>query len=159
MNFQPSSYGPTYLGNPSSNPLLPIISGMQVRNSVQLAQLVSHTINSIKLESGKNISNLMRYSTSAQQARTIPEQAKLFGTIRQKAIDYSAPQTAAAIRSAATWFYHNVENPRSSTSVRVSSSAPVVAPPSPVKKKLPLIMLGVSALFLGGVVYWTKFRN
>mgnify|MGYP003661192820 CR=1 FL=1 len=157
MNFQPSSYGPTYLGNPSSNPLLPIISGMQVRNSVQLAQLVGHTINSIKLESGKNVSNLVQYVGLATQAKTIADQAKIFGRIRQKAIDYSAPQTAAAIRSAATWFYHNVESPRSK-SVAVSSAAPV-ATSSPVKKKLPLIMLGVSALFLGGVVWWTKFKK
>ena len=90
------------------------------------------TLDSIAAEGGKNTSNLVYLADQAGSAKTVAEMAPFFGQLKQKAIDYDAPETATAITSAAEWFYYNVEGGKQPS----SSSRPTTTPPAVTESPL-----------------------
>ena len=102
----------------SSGPL----ASVKVKSGRGMAAFLSSVVQSIVSETGINPKNQVNQiailgplQSMIQKAGRVPSGkvatalAPMFGKARQIAIQAGATQTAAAIRSAASWFYYNVE--------------------------------------------------
>lgn len=93
------------------------LSAYKVRTGTKMAEFLSTVGRSIAKETGRPAprSVLGPLQVMIQKAARVPpgrvavDLAPLFGEARELALAASAPKTAAAIRTAAAWFYYNVE--------------------------------------------------
>ncbi len=112
----------------ATNPIQ-IVAGFKVRSPAGMDQFITRVAQAIRLES--RIGANARFPSLAnlqKQARRMPKAdtarlAGFFAKIRDYANKNRAPQTAAAVVQAASWFYYNVEGGR-----------PAPAAPAVVKK-------------------------
>lgn len=88
----------------------------------------------------------------AGQAKTIKEQAKIFGLLKEKALSHDLTDSASQITQAAKWFWENVEKPSlpPSDPAKQQSSPPAhYASPSFFQQyKYPLLGLGLVAILI-----------
>jgi hypothetical protein len=101
----------------ATNPIQ-IVAGFKVRSPAGMDQFITRVAQAIRLES--RIGANARFPSLAnlqKQARRVPKAdtarlAGFFAKIRDYANKNRAPQTAAAVVQAASWFYYNVEGGR-----------------------------------------------
>lgn len=101
----------------ATNPIQ-IVAGFKVRSPAGMDQFITRVSQAIRMEA--RLPANARFPSLAnlqQQARRVPKAdtvklAGLFAKLRDYASSNRAPQTAAAIVQAASWFYYNVEGGR-----------------------------------------------
>ena len=100
----------------ATNPLH-IVAGFKVRTPSQMRAFIDRVAQAIRLESRKGrggsfplLQNLQKQVKRLPQAK-VAKMAPFFYKIRDYATQSGAPQTAAAVVQAASWFSRNVEQP------------------------------------------------
>jgi len=122
MRFQPSPYShrqsliglPTAAQlNPSLDSRLSDIAGAQVTTAAGMSSFLANVGRAVEAErghlDGETRANLASMRAEASKVTNPKKLAKYFGDIKAGATSVGAPKSAAAVKSAAKWFYHNVE--------------------------------------------------
>ena len=95
----------------------PGLGSTKVKTGIQMSAFLSEVARSIAMETGQAtprsvlgpIQTMIQKSVRVPSGRVATDLAPMFGEARQLSLAASAPKTAAAVRSAASWFYYNVE--------------------------------------------------
>jgi len=152
---------------------LSVIQNYQVRTGAEMKSFISVVKSAIEEERGGALDNTSALEISrmgeavamtgrggAGDPKTI---ASFFGTLRDFASGKGAPQTSAAVVSAAKWFWCNVEDPAAcsaassaGTSITSAVSVPAYARQTMLttKQKQMLLYVGVPVLLTSIGVYF-----
>ena len=150
---------------------LSVIQNYQVRTGAEMKSFISAVKSAIEQERGGALDNASALELSRMgelvtmgRGAGTPEQiAPLFGQLRDFASGKGAPQTSAAVVSAAKWFWCNVEDPAACQAASSSTSVVSVAASTPSyarqtmltqKQKQMLLYVGVPVLLTGIGLYF-----